>query len=76
LKGQHGALVTLTKTDGHIEYRGPTDIVTGDPVLLELRKVRDSEDTVQWAIGLSRAPCYRMAFVDKPTRLIIDFRAS
>jgi len=76
LKGQHGALVTLHNTDGHTNYGGPTDIVTGNPVVLELRKVQDFEGTVQWAIGLSRAPCYRMAFVDKPTRLIIDFRAT
>jgi len=75
LKGQHGALVTLHNTDGHTNYGGPTDIVTGSPVVLELRRVQDFEGTVQWAIGLSRAPCYRMAFVDKPTRLIIDFRA-
>jgi hypothetical protein len=75
LKGQAGALLTLHSTDGHTHYGGPTDIKTSYPVVLELRQLQDFEGTVQWAIGLSQLPCYRMAFLDKPTRLVIDFRA-
>ena len=73
LKGQAGALVTLHFTDGHTHYSGPADINSAYPVVLELRKVQDSGGTVQWAIGLSHLPCYRMAFWDGPTRLVIDF---
>lgn len=76
LKGQDGALVTLHSADGHTHYSGPPDIKTGYPVVLELREVQDYEGTVQWAIGLSQLPCYRMAFLDNPTRLVIDFRAA
>ena len=28
------------------------------------------------AIGLARVPCYRMAFLDSPVRLAIDFRSA
>jgi hypothetical protein len=76
LKGQNGALVTLHSTDGHSHYGGQPDITTTYPVVLELRKVQDFEGTLQWAIGLAKLPCYRMAFLDRPTRLVIDFRAS
>jgi len=75
LKGNAGALVTLHGTDDHAKYLGPTDVKTTYPVVLELREVQDYGGTVQWAIGLSRTPCYRMAFLDNPTRLVIDFRA-
>lgn len=74
LKGKDGAVVTLHSTDGHTHYSGPADIPTTYPVVLELRKLQDFEGTVQWAIGLSQLPCYRMAFLSNPTRLVIDFR--
>jgi len=75
LKGNAGALVTLHGTDDHAKYLGPTDVKTTYPEVLELREVQDYGGTVQWAIGLSLTPCYRMAFLDSPTRLVIDFRA-
>jgi hypothetical protein len=28
---------------------------------------------MQWAIGLSQVPCFRTAYLDHPTRLVIDF---
>jgi hypothetical protein len=74
LKGKDGAVVTLHSTDGHTRYSGPADIQSTYPVVLELRKLQDFEGTVQWAIGLSQLPCYRMAFLSNPTRLVIDFR--
>lgn len=73
LTGQAGALLTLQQTDGHTDYRGPTDIKTGNPIVRELRQVLDSGSVVQWAIGLSASPCYRMAFLDDPAGLAIDF---
>lgn len=76
LNGQYGALVTLHSADSHARYDGPTDIKTGFPVVLQLYKVQDFEGTVQWAVGLAQRPCYRFAFLDNPTRLVIDFRAS
>jgi len=75
LMGQNGALVTLHNADGHTDYSGLTDIKTGYRVVLELRRVQDFEGTVQWAIGLSQVPCYRMALMDNPARLVVDFRA-
>jgi hypothetical protein len=76
LNGQYGAVVTMHNSDSHTQYGGQTDIKTGYPVVLELYKLQDSQGTVQWAIALSRMPCYRMAFLDNPTRLVIDFRAA
>lgn len=76
LKGKDGVLVTLHNSDGHTAYGGLTDVNTGYPVVLELRRVQDHEGTVQWAIGLSQLPCYRMALMDNPARLVIDFRAT
>jgi hypothetical protein len=75
LKGQYGALLTLHSADGHTDYGGPIDFATGYSVVVEMRRVQDGDGTVQWAIGLSRLPCYRMSFVDNPVRLLIDFRA-
>jgi len=76
LKGQDGALVTIHDSDGHSDYHGPTDLKTKDSTVLELRQIHDSEGTVQWAIGLSTAACYRATFYDSPVRLVIDFQAA
>lgn len=76
LNGQYGAVVTMHNTDSHTQYGGQTDIKTGYPVVLELYKLQDAQGSVQWAIALSQMPCYRMAFLDNPTRLVIDFRAA
>jgi hypothetical protein len=75
LSGQAGALLTLHSTDAHTKYRGQTDLKTGSPLVLEIRQVQDGGGTVQWAVGLARQACYRMAFIDQPTRLVIDFQA-
>jgi hypothetical protein len=75
LSGQAGAMLTLHGTDGHTRYGGQADLKTGSAVVLEIRKVEDVEGSVQWAVGLSRPGCYRMAFLDQPTRLVIDFEA-
>lgn len=75
LNGKEGAMVTFHSADGHTRYDGPTDIKTGHSVVLELYKVQDFDGTVQWAIGLSQMPCFRIGFLDNPTRLVIDFRA-
>jgi len=73
LEGKYGALVTMQTADGHSHYSGPSDIKTGDRLVLELRKVRDDSGVMQWAIGLSQVPCFRTAYLDHPTRLVIDF---
>ena len=76
LKGRNGALVTVPGADGHSRYSGPDDLKTGYPLVVEVRKVQDYKGTVQWAIGLAGVPCYRMAFLDSPVRLAIDFRSA
>jgi hypothetical protein len=75
LSGRAGALLTLHGTDGHTRYQGQADLKAGSPVVVEVRKIQDAAGTVEWAVGLSRRGCYRMAFMDKPTRLVIDFQA-
>jgi hypothetical protein len=75
LKGSYGALLILHSADGHTDYGGPTDLQPGYSLLLEMRKVQDGDGTVQWAIGLSGLPCYRMSFLDNPVRLVVDFSA-
>jgi hypothetical protein len=74
LDGTYGALVTIKTADGHTHYTGPSDIKTGDHLVIELRKVRDDSGVVQWAIGLSQVPCFRTAYLDNPTRLVIEFQ--
>ena len=73
LEGKYGALVTMQTADGHSHYSGPVDIKTGDRLVVELRKVRDDGGVIQWAIGLGQVPCFRTAYLDNPTRLVIDF---
>jgi hypothetical protein len=75
LSGRAGALLTLHGTDGHTRYRGQADLKPGSPLVLEVRKIQDAGGTVEWAVGLSRQGCYRIGFIDKPTRLVIDFQA-
>jgi hypothetical protein len=75
VNGNDGVLLTLSSGDGHTDYSGPTDLKTDYPILLELRQVQDFEGTLQWAIGLSRPPCYRMFYLSDPARLVIDFQA-
>jgi hypothetical protein len=75
VKGHAGALLTLRSADGHTSYSGPTDINTDYPAVFEIRMVQDYEGTVQWAIGLSSPPCYRMYFLANPSRLAIDFKS-
>ncbi|HKW70298.1 MAG TPA: hypothetical protein VJP81_06905 [Candidatus Dormibacteraeota bacterium] len=74
LKGEAGALLTLHATDGHASFKGPSELKTEYPVVLEMRRVQDFGGTVQWAVGLSRTACYRVGFVSSPASLVIDFR--
>ena len=76
LKGTQGATITIYNSDTHSEYHGPTDIQTGYSTVLELRQIAVSTGSVEWAIGLAGAPCYRVAFYDNPAALVADFRSS
>jgi hypothetical protein len=76
LKGAQGATITMYNSDTHTEYHGPTDIQTGYSTVVELRQIAVSTGSVVWAIGLAGAPCYRVAFYDKPAELVADFRSS
>lgn len=76
LIGRYGVLLTLRGADNLTEYRGPSDLRPGYKTMLELRKVQDSEGTVQWAAGLSRLACYRLAYLSDPVRLAIDFKSA
>ena len=76
LRGNDGLLMTIHGADAHTAYTGPTDFKTNYAVLLEARQVQDFEGTVQWALGLSKAACYRTYFLANPSRLVIDVQNS
>jgi hypothetical protein len=75
LAGQNGILVVINGADLHTSYNGSTDIKTGYATLVEVRKVEDFEGIVQFALGVSRAPCYRAFLLTNPDRLVIDIKA-
>jgi hypothetical protein len=75
LEGKYGILLTLHPADGHSSYTGPTDLKPRFAVMDELRQIEDSGGSVEWAVGLARAPCYRVAYLTDPLRLAVDFRA-
>jgi hypothetical protein len=76
LKGTQGATITIYGSDSHSEYHGPTDIHTAYSTVLELRQIAVSTGSVEWAVGLAGAPCYRIAFYDNPVLLVADFKKS
>jgi hypothetical protein len=76
LKGDHGILVTIRGSDLHTSYTGPTDIVTGDPTIAEVRRVQDFEGVVQLGLGVNGAGCYRAFWLTNPDRLVIDVQGA
>lgn len=76
LKGMRGATITIYNSDARTDYHGPTDIQTRYSAVLELREIGASVGSVEWAIGLAGAPCYRVAFYNNPVVLVADFRRS
>ena len=72
LKGDHGMLVAIHGADLHTAYAGPTDIVTGDPTVAEVRRVQDFEGVVQLGLGINGAGCYRAMWMSNPERLVIE----
>jgi hypothetical protein len=76
LKGTQGATITMYGSDTHSEYHGPTDFQTASSAVFELRQIAESVGSVEWAVGLAGAPCYRVAFYDNPVRLVADFKKS
>jgi hypothetical protein len=76
LKGDHGILVTIRGSDLHTSYSGPTDIVTGDPTIAEVRRVQDFEGVVQLGLGVNGAGCYRAFWMTNPDRLVIDVQTA
>lgn len=75
LEGAYGALLTLQPADGSKRYSGPLDLRPRYSVITEVREIEDSGGIVRWAIGLSRAPCYRLAYLTDPPRVEVDFQA-
>ena len=76
LKGDHGILITIHGSDLHTSYSGPTDIVSGDPTIAEVRRVQDFEGVVQLGLGINGAGCYRAFWLTGPDRLVIDVQQS
>ncbi|HYL08732.1 MAG TPA: hypothetical protein VEU76_09280 [Candidatus Udaeobacter sp.] len=74
LEGAYGAILTLHPADAHTAFRGQTDLKPHLPAILELRLVQDSDGVVGWAVGLSRSPCYRLAYLTDPLRVVVDFQ--
>jgi len=76
LKGSRGILVTIHGSDLYTSYSGPTDIITGDPALAEVRQVQDFEGVVQLGLGVSGTGCYKVTWMANPDRLVIDVQAA
>ena len=76
LKGKSGLLFNTHGADMHTSYNGSRDLVTGYPVLAEVRVVQDFEGVVQIAIGTSGTGCYRVFFLANPDRIVIDVQAN
>ena len=76
LAGLNGILVVIQGADVHTSYHGPTDLVTDDQVLREVRVVQDFEGVVHLALGVNGASCYRAFFLQDPPRLLIDVKAA
>ena len=76
LAGRDGLLVKISGADSHTVFRGSTDIKTSYPGILEVRELGDFEGKVQWGLGLASSPCYRVAMLENPTRLVIDIQTS
>jgi len=74
LAGSAGLLIIIKGADEHTAYSGPIDFKTGYSVMVETRQMQDFDGTVQWALGLSKAECYRAFFLTNPTRLVIDIQ--
>jgi hypothetical protein len=76
LKGSRGILVVIHGSDLHTSYSGPTDIVTGDPTLAEVRQVEDFEGVVQLGLGVNGTGCYKVSWLTNPDRLVIDVQGA
>ena len=76
LAGNNGILVIIPGADMHTGYTGSADIKVGYAALVEIRQVEDFEGTVQLALGVSGATCYRAFVLTNPGRLVIDIQAS
>lgn len=74
LAGSNGILIVLHDADLHTSYRGPTDIVTGYPILKEVRAVQDSDGTVELGLGINGQACYRPLFINNPSVLVVDLK--
>jgi hypothetical protein len=72
LKGDHGIVITLRQSDLHTQYSGPTDMMTGAPTIVEVRRIQDFEGVVQLALGINGSGCYRVSWLTDPDRLVID----
>lgn len=75
LRGENGILIVIHGADLHTSYTGSTDLVTGYPTLAEVKRVEDFEGTVQLALGVNGAGCYRTSFLSNPNRFVIDVGA-
>ena len=76
LAGTQGATITIYGSDARSDYHGPTDIHTRYSIVVEVREIAASGGSVEWAIGVAGAPCYRVAFYENPVVLVADFRTT
>jgi hypothetical protein len=73
LAGRFGFLVEIGGVDTHAAYRGTThSFVKGYNVMVEVRRLKDSEGAMRLAIGLSKQVCYESVVVTNPVRLVVD----
>ena len=76
LKGRKGVLVVIHGSDLHSAYNGSIDMVTGYPILAEVKRLEDFEGVVQLGLGVNGSGCYRAFFLTNPDRLVIDVQGA
>ena len=76
LRGKKGIEVILKGVDGHTEYHGKTDFVTGYNTLVEVRVVEDFEGVIRIGMGIDGPACYHAFYLTDQYRLVIDVQAA
>ena len=78
LRGENWLRVRLEPSQAHDERGRPTvrdrTRSTDLPVLREVQLICDYEGQVEWVLGLSAEPLFRVVELSSPSRLVVDVR--
>ena len=76
LRGQNGIEIIVHGADGHMDYHGKTDFVTGYTAMAEARVVEDFEGVIRIGLGINGPACYHAFYLSNPYRLVIDVQVA